>query len=74
MEKIERMSKFLTTKGISYELENIIKRTKSTLYIVTPYLKLHEQVVERLKYIDKKGKSIIMSPENETASGGAFKV
>ncbi|WP_319416469.1 phospholipase D-like domain-containing protein [Marispirochaeta aestuarii] len=54
------MSKFLTTKGISYELENIIKRTKSTLYIVTPYLKLHEQVVERLKYIDKKGKSIVI--------------
>lgn len=53
------MARFLTTKGISYELENIIKRAKDELYIVTPYLKLHDTVIERLKSLSDKGVDIV---------------
>lgn len=48
------MAKFLTTNGISYEIENIIKNSKKELYLVTPYLQISKNLYERLKDADKK--------------------
>lgn len=42
------MAKYLTTSGISAELENIIKDSKKYLTIISPYLKLSDRVKELL--------------------------
>jgi hypothetical protein len=43
------MIQFLTTTGISFNLEAIIKEAKNELYIITPYLKISQNFYERLK-------------------------
>ncbi len=47
------MAKVLTTKGITYELENIIKYAKEKIILVTPYIKMDDQIIERLKHTDE---------------------
>jgi len=54
------MPKFLTTTGVSYEIENIIKGAKYKLALVSPYLKLSQNFYERLRDADKKNVSILI--------------
>lgn len=54
------MAEFLTTKGISFQIENIIINSVSTLYLVSPYLKLTSYFYERLCDAEKKGVKIII--------------
>lgn len=42
------MAKYLRTSSISAELENLIRDAKKKLYIISPYLKLSDQVKELL--------------------------
>lgn len=42
------MAKFLTTNGINYVLEEIIKTAKERLVLVSPYLKLNPRIKELL--------------------------
>ncbi|MFA7446035.1 MAG: phospholipase D family protein [Flavobacteriaceae bacterium] len=43
------MAEFLTTSGISYNIENIIVGAKKKLVLVSPYLKISKNFYERLK-------------------------
>ena len=49
------MSQFLTTRGISSQLEEILIGAESFLYILTPYLKFSHTLYERLSETTKKG-------------------
>jgi phosphatidylserine/phosphatidylglycerophosphate/cardiolipin synthase-like enzyme len=44
------MAKFITTKQITSELEELIKRADDKLYIISPYLKLSKDFRELLTY------------------------
>jgi len=48
------LARFLTTSGISYEMENLLKDVKRKIYLVSPYLKFSQTFYERLKDIDKR--------------------
>ena len=39
-----RMPKFLTTAGVSYHLEEIIKRAEASVLLVSPYLKTNDRI------------------------------
>lgn len=54
------MPKFLTTTGVSHEIENIIKGAKSKLALVSPYLKLSQNFFERLRDADKRDVKILI--------------
>lgn len=45
------MAEFLSTRGVSLKLEEIIKNAKTKLFIVTPYLKLSQPIYEQLKRV-----------------------
>jgi hypothetical protein len=47
------MAEFLSTRGISYNLEEIIKNTKKELLIITPFLKFSTPIYEQLKRVPK---------------------
>lgn len=49
------MAEFLTTNGISFHIENIIKTSKTSLYLFTPFLKLTKNFFERLKDASERG-------------------
>lgn len=49
------MAEFLTTVANSYNIEKIIKKAKNELTIVTPYLKLTPNILERILDADTKG-------------------
>jgi phosphatidylserine/phosphatidylglycerophosphate/cardiolipin synthase-like enzyme len=49
------MAEFLTTSGISFQIENIIKTSKTSLYLFTPFLKLTKNFFERLKDASERG-------------------
>tara|TARA_R110001583_G_scaffold33438_4_gene112938 strand:- start:30794 stop:31648 length:855 start_codon:yes stop_codon:yes gene_type:complete len=62
------MAKFLTTVGNSYYIEQIIINSKNTLTLVTPYLKLSRNLIERLSDADKEGVRItLIYGKNELA-------
>lgn len=42
------MADFLTTKGISHQLDQIIKKSEKTLYILSPYLRLSPTIYESI--------------------------
>ena len=54
------MPKFLTTTGVSHEIENIIKGAKNKLALVSPYLKLSQNFYDRLRDADKKNVAILI--------------
>lgn len=54
------MPKFLTTTGVSYEIENVIKGAKNKLALVSPYLKLSQNFYERLRDADKRNVAILI--------------
>ena len=43
------MAEFLTTSGVSYKIERIIKNAKKQVFLVSPYLQLSQNFFERLK-------------------------
>ena len=49
------MARFLTTSGISYEIENILRDVKHNIYLISPFLKFTPTFYERLKDIDARG-------------------
>lgn len=49
------MALFLTTRGISSQLEDIFIEANSFLYIVTPYLQFSKTLYERLQESTKRG-------------------
>jgi phosphatidylserine/phosphatidylglycerophosphate/cardiolipin synthase-like enzyme len=49
------MAKFCTTKGISAHIDNIIKEADVFITLVTPFIKLSSEYIERLKEAAKKG-------------------
>jgi len=44
----KKMAKYLRTSSISAELENLIRDARKVLYIISPYLKLSDQIKELL--------------------------
>lgn len=52
------MAEFLTTKGTSYHIENIMIEAKSKLVLISPYLQLSKTFYERLKDASNKNVSI----------------
>lgn len=54
------MAKFLTTKQISSELEELIREADKTLYLVSPYLKLSKDFQELINSRNKNEKKTII--------------
>lgn len=54
------MAKFLTTAGNSFHIEQIIIKAEKNLTLVTPYLNLSKNFLERLSDANKKGVSITL--------------
>ena len=54
------MAKLLTTKGITYFIEEIFKLSKEYVYIVSPYLKIDKQFEERLFEAVDKGLKVTL--------------
>jgi len=52
------MAEFLTTTGTAFYLENIIKKAKQRIYIISPYLEISNNYMQRLIDADKEGKEI----------------
>ena len=70
------MAKFLTTTGISYELEEIIRRAEERLYLISPFLKVNKRLKELLENkrpsVDIRvifGKSELQPDESEWLQG-----
>ena len=47
------MAKFLTTTGISYRLEEIIKTAEERLVLISPFLRVNERIKELLEDKDR---------------------
>lgn len=54
------MAKFLTTVGTSFYIEQIIINSTDSLTLVTPYLKLSQNLLERLSDAEKEGVKITL--------------
>ncbi len=52
------MAKFLTTKGTSHHLEDIIIGASKELFLVSPYLQISKTFLERLKDASRRGVNI----------------
>lgn len=55
-----RMAKFLTTKQISSELEELIREADKVLYLVSPYLKLSKDFQELINSRNKNEKKTVI--------------
>jgi len=49
------MAELLTTSGIAHYLEQVIKKAKSKVYIISPYLDISHNFLQRLLDAEKKG-------------------
>lgn len=54
------MAKFLTTSGVAYQVEHIIKGAKKKLVLISPYVQISKVLLERLKNASDKGVQIIL--------------
>jgi hypothetical protein len=54
------MAKFLTTVGNSFYIEQIILNAKNSLTLVTPYLKLSKNLIERIADAENRGVKITL--------------
>ena len=54
------MAKFLTTQGTAYELEEIIIHATKWLILISPYLNISENFLQRLQDADKRKVKIII--------------
>jgi hypothetical protein len=52
------MAEFLTTKGVSYQIEKIIMEAKRKLILVSPFLQLSKTFYERLQDASHRGVAI----------------
>jgi hypothetical protein len=52
------MAKFLTTSGVSYQVELIIKEAKKKLVLISPYVQISKVLLERLQNASDKGVQI----------------
>lgn len=52
------MAEFLTTNGVSYQIENLILNAKKNIVLVSPFLKLSKTFFERLKDASNGGVSV----------------
>jgi len=48
----------LTTSGISHQIESLIKSATSDIWLVSPYLKIHKQLLNRIIKANSKGVTI----------------
>jgi len=64
------MAKFLKTTGVSHYLEELIKKTKERLILISPYLQFNDRIKEQLEYLVKQKKDIfIVFRENKLNEG-----
>jgi len=54
------MSKFLTTSAAITEIEAIIKNASSTVVLISPYLKIPNNLFQTLQYADSMNKNIVI--------------
>ncbi|MEX2513533.1 MAG: phospholipase D family protein [Cyclobacteriaceae bacterium] len=60
------MAKFLSTTGVSYHLEELIKGTKDRLFLVSPYLQFSDRIKEHLSNLNIQKRDIrIIYRENK---------
>jgi sugar-specific transcriptional regulator TrmB len=52
------MAEFLTTSGVSYQIESIIKEAKKKLILISPYIQISKVLLERLQNASEKGVEI----------------
>jgi len=52
--KLQYVAKFLTTTATSFHIEDIIINAEKSITLITPYLKLNNLIVQRLKDADKQ--------------------
>ncbi len=52
------MAKFLTTAGVSYQVELIIKEAKKKLVLISPFVQISKVLLERLQNASDKGVQI----------------
>ncbi|WP_121628889.1 phospholipase D family protein [Poseidonibacter antarcticus] len=50
--------KFLTTTGLNFYLENILKNAKDKIVLITPYIKIHDKIKNILKQQKSNGVEI----------------
>lgn len=48
------MAFFLTTRGLSHNIEKVISEAKKKIFLITPYLKFSPTLYERLRHTSKK--------------------
>jgi len=54
------MAEFLTTKGISAHIEDIIRNAKNKLVLISPYIQLSKIFLERLQDTDRRNVKITL--------------
>lgn len=54
------MAEFLTTSGVSYQVESIIKEAKKKLVLISPYVQISKVLLERLHNASDKGVQIFL--------------
>lgn len=54
------MAKFLNTSKAFAEIEDIVSKAKSKLFLITPFISVPETLLKRLKYADERGVKIIV--------------
>lgn len=60
------MAKFLNTSGVTFYLEELIKRTKDKLILVSPYLQFNDRIKEHIQNLNIQKKDIrIVYRENK---------
>lgn len=60
------MATFLTTTGVSYHLEKLIKETKEKLVLISPYLQFSDKIKENIEYLSIQKRDIrIIFRENK---------
>lgn len=60
------MATFLNTTGVSYHLEELIKRTKDKLILISPYLQFNDRIKEHLNNLNIQKRDIrIVYRENK---------
>src|SRR6478752_6740208 len=60
------MAKFLNTTGVSYHLEELVKKTKEKLILISPYLQFNDRIKEHIHNLNIQKKDIrIIYRENK---------
>lgn len=48
----------LTTTGMSHQIENLIKKANEEIWLISPYLKIHDKLFDRIITADERGVNI----------------